>query len=44
VRTEDLFRQTNERIRQAVEEHAVDIRVPFIRFLNKGATRAQTEA
>jgi hypothetical protein len=30
VRTEDVFRQANDRIREAAEEHAVDMRVPFI--------------
>jgi hypothetical protein len=30
VRTEDLFRQANESIRQAAEEHAIDMRVPFL--------------
>jgi hypothetical protein len=30
VRTDDFFRQANEQIRQAAEEHAVDMRVRFI--------------
>jgi hypothetical protein len=30
VRTEYIFRQANERIRQAAEEQDLDMRVPFI--------------
>lgn len=30
MRNEDVFRQANERIREAAEEHAPDTRVPFI--------------
>jgi hypothetical protein len=30
VRTKDVFRQANERIRQAAEDHAVVMRVPFL--------------
>jgi hypothetical protein len=30
VRTENVFRQANERILEAAEEHAFDMRVPFI--------------
>jgi hypothetical protein len=30
VRTEEVFRQANEQIRQAAEEHALDMRVPFL--------------
>lgn len=30
VRTQEVFRQANERIREAAEEHALDMRIPFI--------------